>query len=67
MNLVSAEILGKEFQLGSYASNTIYAGGPGQEPHVDYPYWDLKTKPENWTVAPRSKHLPFTMNMQVRQ
>ena len=35
------ELLGDEFILGSIAANVILPGGPGQEPHIDYPYWDL--------------------------
>jgi hypothetical protein len=30
-----------EFIMGSIAANRILPGGPGQEPHVDYPYWDF--------------------------
>jgi ectoine hydroxylase-related dioxygenase (phytanoyl-CoA dioxygenase family) len=33
--------LGTEFILGSIAANRLLPGGPGQELHVDYPYWDL--------------------------
>ena len=33
--------LGTEFIMGSIAANRILPGGPGQEPHVDYPYWDF--------------------------
>jgi ectoine hydroxylase-related dioxygenase (phytanoyl-CoA dioxygenase family) len=33
--------LGDEFILGSIAANRLLPGGPGQELHVDYPYWDL--------------------------
>ncbi|MBB3227532.1 ectoine hydroxylase-related dioxygenase (phytanoyl-CoA dioxygenase family) [Luteibacter sp. Sphag1AF] len=32
--------LGTEFIMGSIAANRILPGGPGQEPHIDYPYWD---------------------------
>ncbi|HVM84498.1 MAG TPA: phytanoyl-CoA dioxygenase, partial [Candidatus Binatia bacterium] len=31
--------LGDEFILGSIAANWLLPGGPGQELHVDYPYW----------------------------
>jgi ectoine hydroxylase-related dioxygenase (phytanoyl-CoA dioxygenase family) len=40
MRIVSA-FLGDAFILGSVAANRLLPGGPGQEPHVDYPYWDL--------------------------
>lgn len=33
--------LGDAFILGSIAANRLLPGGPGQELHVDYPYWDL--------------------------
>jgi ectoine hydroxylase-related dioxygenase (phytanoyl-CoA dioxygenase family) len=33
--------LGEAFIMGSVAANRICPGGPGQEPHIDYPYWDL--------------------------
>ena len=36
--------LGTEFCLGSIAANCILPGGPGQEPHIDYPYWDMYKK-----------------------
>ncbi|MDB4214090.1 phytanoyl-CoA dioxygenase family protein, partial [Octadecabacter sp.] len=39
------KFLGTEFIMGSIAANRILPGGPGQEPHVDYPYWDYH-KPE---------------------
>jgi ectoine hydroxylase-related dioxygenase (phytanoyl-CoA dioxygenase family) len=32
--------LGTGFTMGSIAANRILPGGPGQEPHIDYPYWD---------------------------
>lgn len=35
--------LGSEFIMGSIAANRILPGGPGQEPHIDYPYWDYHT------------------------
>ena len=41
-------------QLGSIASNTIFPGGSGQEPHIDYPYWDYYNK-EHWPFPPKHK------------
>merc|ERR1712223_1485371 len=35
---INRRILGDDCQLGSIASNTIFPGGSGQEPHIDYPY-----------------------------
>lgn len=40
MKIVAA-FLGDEFIMGSVAANRLMPGGPGQEPHIDYPYWDL--------------------------
>ena len=60
-----AGFLGQDFQLGSVASNTIFPGGSGQEPHIDYPYWDY-FKSENWPAAPKHKDIPFFMNLQVQ-
>ena len=40
MTIVEA-FLGNECILGSLAANRLLPGGPGQEPHIDYPYWDL--------------------------
>lgn len=36
--------LGDECCLGSMAVNCLLPGGPGQEPHIDYPYWDMYKK-----------------------
>jgi ectoine hydroxylase-related dioxygenase (phytanoyl-CoA dioxygenase family) len=47
--------------MGSIAANRILPGGPGQEPHVDYPYWDFH-KPETHPVGFNSS---FPMNAQV--
>ncbi|MEL6960314.1 MAG: phytanoyl-CoA dioxygenase family protein [Pseudomonadota bacterium] len=53
--------LGSEFIMGSIAANRILPGGPGQEPHVDYPYWDFH-KPETHPVGLNGS---FPMNAQV--
>lgn len=53
--------LGSEFTMGSIAANRILPGGPGQEPHVDYPYWDLH-KPETHPIGLNGS---FPMNAQV--
>ena len=34
-------LLGRGLALGSIAANILYPGAPAQEPHIDYPYWDL--------------------------
>ena len=83
-----SEILGKNFQLGSFAVNTVFPGGTVmvfafklcllfaqymlyalQNPHVDYPYWDLANHPENWPGIMKSKpnsDFPLFLNMQVQ-
>jgi ectoine hydroxylase-related dioxygenase (phytanoyl-CoA dioxygenase family) len=53
--------LGSEFIMGSIAANRILPGGPGQEPHVDYPYWDFHA-PE---THPMGLNASFPMNAQV--
>lgn len=55
------KFLGNEFIMGSIAANRILPGGPGQEPHVDYPYWDFH-KPETHPVGLNGS---FPMNAQV--
>jgi len=60
MNILR-EFLGTEFIMGSVAANRILPGGPGQEPHVDYPYWDFH-KPETHPVGMNGS---FPMNAQV--
>ena len=60
MEVVGA-FLGDEFCLGSIAANRILPGGPGQEPHIDYPYWDLH-KPSSF---PHNISATFPLNCQV--
>ncbi|MEO1639914.1 MAG: phytanoyl-CoA dioxygenase family protein [Pseudomonadota bacterium] len=55
------KFLGSEFLMGSIAANRILPGGPGQEPHVDYPYWDMY-KAE---THPIGLNASFPMNAQV--
>ncbi|GAA6207100.1 hypothetical protein NBRC116601_03930 [Cognatishimia sp. WU-CL00825] len=55
------KFLGSEFIMGSIAANRILPGGPGQEPHVDYPYWDFH-KPETHPVGLNGS---FPMNAQI--
>lgn len=55
------KFLGTEFIMGSIAANRLLPGGPGQEPHVDYPYWDLhapQTHPTRFNGS-------FPLNAQV--
>ena len=37
-------LLGDGLSLGSIAANVLYPGAPAQEPHIDYPYWDLHAR-----------------------
>ncbi|WP_068310392.1 phytanoyl-CoA dioxygenase family protein [Polycladidibacter hongkongensis] len=60
MNILRS-FLGTEFIMGSIAANRILPGGPGQEPHVDYPYWDFH-RPESHPVGLNGS---FPMNAQV--
>lgn len=53
--------LGSEFIMGSIAANRLLPGGPGQEPHVDYPYWDFHT-PQTHPIGLNGS---FPMNAQV--
>jgi ectoine hydroxylase-related dioxygenase (phytanoyl-CoA dioxygenase family) len=53
--------LGTGFIMGSIAANRILPGGPGQEPHIDYPYWDFHA-PE---THPFGLNASFPMNAQV--
>ena len=55
------KFLGSEFIMGSIAANRILPGGPGQEPHVDYPYWDFHA-PETHPIGLNGS---FPMNAQV--
>jgi ectoine hydroxylase-related dioxygenase (phytanoyl-CoA dioxygenase family) len=55
------KFLGTEFIMGSIAGNRILPGGPGQEPHVDYPYWDYHT-PQTHPIGLNGS---FPMNAQV--
>lgn len=53
--------LGDDFIMGSIAANRILPGGPGQEPHIDYPYWDYHT-PGTFPVGINTS---FPLNAQV--
>ena len=40
-------ILGQDLMLSSFAANVLHPGAKAQEPHVDYPYWDLHAR-DRW-------------------
>src|ERR1044071_6719709 len=54
-------LLGDEFILGSIAANRLLPGGPGQELHVDYPYWDIYKR----SSFPTNINPSFPMNCQA--
>ena len=58
---IASAFLGDEFILGSIAANRLLPGGPGQEPHIDYPYWDYYNKKS----FPFALNPSFPLNMQV--
>ncbi|MCY4260211.1 MAG: phytanoyl-CoA dioxygenase family protein [Rhodobacteraceae bacterium] len=53
--------LGSEMVMGSIAANRILPGGPGQEPHIDYPYWDFHAP----TTHPIGLNAGYPLNAQV--
>ena len=55
-----SKILGRQFILGSFAANRLLPGAPGQEPHIDYPYWDMHDPAE----FPVGINASFHMNCQ---
>ncbi len=60
MEIIGA-FLGDEFIMGSVAANRIMPGGPGQEPHIDYPYWDLYKR----SSFPMRINSSFPLNAQA--
>lgn len=53
--------LGTEFVMGSLCSSRIMPGFKGQEPHVDYPYWDIYRR----DTFPREINASFPLNAQA--
>jgi len=60
MTIVS-EFLGSAFIMGSVAANRLLPGGPGQEPHIDYPYWDMYKRGE----FPTNINSSYPLNTQA--
>lgn len=58
---VMRAFLGDEFILGSIAANRLLPGGPGQELHIDYPYWDLYKR----SSFPTRLNPSFPLNAQA--
>ena len=56
-----SSFLGTEFTCGSYCASRLMPGAPGQELHIDYPYWDYyKTE-----TFPMGLNSSFPQNCQV--
>ena len=58
---IVGEFLGSAFIMGSVAANRLLPGGPGQEPHIDYPYWDLYKREE----FPANINSSYPLNAQA--
>jgi ectoine hydroxylase-related dioxygenase (phytanoyl-CoA dioxygenase family) len=58
---ITSAFLGDEFILGSIAANRLLPGGPGQEPHIDYPYWDLYKR----SSFPARINSSYPLNLQA--
>ena len=54
-------ILGNDLMLSSFAANVLHPGAKAQEPHVDYPYWDLHAR-ERW---PRTLNSSFFLAVET--
>ena len=55
------KFLGTEFICGSYCASRLLPGAAGQEPHIDYPYWDFY----NHETFPMGLNSSFPQNCQV--
>jgi ectoine hydroxylase-related dioxygenase (phytanoyl-CoA dioxygenase family) len=58
---IASAFLGTKFHLGSIAANRLLPGGPGQEPHIDYPYWDMYER----DGFPARMNSSYPLNLQV--
>ena len=56
-----SNFLGTEFTCGSYCASRLLPGSPGQELHIDYPYWDFYNK----ETFPRGLNSSFPQNIQA--
>jgi|TARA_B110000438_G_scaffold275660_1_gene296776 ectoine hydroxylase-related dioxygenase (phytanoyl-CoA dioxygenase family) len=56
-----SKFLGSEFFCGSYCASRLLPGSPGQELHIDYPYWDYYKK----ETFPMGLNSSFPQNCQV--
>tara|TARA_B100000029_G_scaffold485743_1_gene539376 strand:+ start:55 stop:906 length:852 start_codon:yes stop_codon:yes gene_type:complete len=55
------KFLGTEFICGSYCASRLLPGAAGQEPHIDYPYWDFY----NHETFPMGLNSSFPQNCQA--
>ena len=58
---IMSQLLGSEFVCGSYCASRLLPGSPGQELHIDYPYWDYY----NSETFPLGLNSSFAQNCQV--
>ncbi len=56
-----SKFLGTEFFCGSYCASRLLPGSPGQELHIDYPYWDYYKE----GTFPMGINSSFPQNCQV--
>ena len=56
-----SKFLGTEFFCGSYCASRLLPGSPGQELHIDYPYWDYYKQ----DTFPMGINSSFPQNCQV--
>jgi ectoine hydroxylase-related dioxygenase (phytanoyl-CoA dioxygenase family) len=56
-----SKFLGTEFFCGSYCASRLLPGSPGQELHIDYPYWDYYKE----DTFPMGLNTSFPQNCQV--
>ena len=57
MLAIMRPILGEDLMLSSFAANVLHPGAQAQEPHVDYPYWDLHARARWPRTLDASYHL----------
>jgi hypothetical protein len=58
---IMGRFLGRDFIAGSYCASRLLPGCPGQEPHIDYPYWDLYRQQS----FPQHINASFPLNAQA--
>jgi ectoine hydroxylase-related dioxygenase (phytanoyl-CoA dioxygenase family) len=56
-----SKLLGSEFFCGSFCASRLLPGSPGQELHLDYPYWDFY----NSETFPMGLNSSFAQNCQA--